>query len=197
MKLIIKETYDIDDFDFHIEAKREALKKFINKASQYFIDMGIVPTIEQVHDYVTSDRWAKVNIYDGANCKVQNPGWECLSLNKLCTNIRNMCSFNMNDIDESLVTENELYYTDTLDAIKDTLRRQFPELIVSIVNRPKRAVRVECEKELEDGNTLFNETFYIIEGSDGRIKALREYDKPVVFMDIDGVVNFFDEYLNS
>ena len=96
-----------------------------------------------------------------------------------------------------MIRENELYYTDTLDAIKDTLRRQFPELLVSIVNKPKRAVRVEAEKVLEDDNTLFNETFYIIEGSDGRIKALREYDKPVVFMDLDGVVNFFDEYLNS
>ena len=104
MKLIINETYDIEDFDFHIEAKRESLKKFINDASQYFIDMGIVPTIEQVHDYITADRWARGHIYNGANCEIQDPVWECLSLNKLCNNIRNMCSFNMNDIDESLVT---------------------------------------------------------------------------------------------
>ena len=62
-----------------------------------------------------------------------------------------------------------------------------------MVNKPKRAVRVESEKVLGD----FSETFYIIEGSDGRIKALREHDRPVVFVDVDGVINFFDDYLNS
>lgn len=96
------------------------------------------------------------------------------------------------------ILENEsVYYTDTLDAIKDNLERRFPELIVSMVNKPKRAVRVESEKVLGDRNTLFSETFYIIEGSDGRIKALREHDRPVVFVDVDGVINFFDDYLNS
>lgn len=95
------------------------------------------------------------------------------------------------------IRENEMYYTDTLDAIKDSLERQFPELIVDMVSKPKRAVRVESEKILDDGNTLFNETFYIFEGSDGRIKAVREHDRPVVFVDIDGVINFFDDYLNS
>ena len=93
------------------------------------------------------------------------------------------------------ISENEsIYYTDMLDAIKDSLERQFPELIVDMVSKPKRAVRVESEKVLGDGNT---ETVYIIEGSDGRIKALREHDRPVVFADVDGVINFFSDYLNS
>lgn len=95
------------------------------------------------------------------------------------------------DLDESVE------YTDTIDAIKDTLERQFPELIVRIVNKPRRAVRVESEKVLDDDNTLFNETFYIFKGSDGRIKAVREHDRPVVFVDVDGVINFFNDYLNS
>lgn len=88
-------------------------------------------------------------------------------------------------------------YTDTIDAIRNTLERQFPELIVSIVNKPRRAVRVESEKVLDDDNTLFNETFYIFKGSDGRIKAVREHDRPVVFVDVEGVINFFNDYLNS
>lgn len=105
----------------------------------------------------------------------------------------------LDSIDEEIDLKGNLgesvEYTDTIDAIKDTLKRQFPELIVSIVNKPRRAVRVESEKVLDDDNTLFNETFYIFEVSDGRIKAVREHDRPVVFVDVDGVVNFFDEYL--
>ena len=96
-----------------------------------------------------------------------------------------------------ILESNDFYYTDTLDAIKNSLERQFPELIVSMVSRPRRAVRVESEKVLDDNNTLFNETFYIFEGSDGRIKALREHDRPVVFVDVDGVIDFFNDYLNS
>ena len=107
----------------------------------------------------------------------------------------------LDSIDEEIDLKGDLgesvEYTDTIDAIKDTLERQFPELIVSIVNKPRRAVRVESEKVLDDDNTLFNETFYIFEGSDGRIKAVREHDKPVVFVDVDGVINFFNDYLNS
>lgn len=96
-----------------------------------------------------------------------------------------------------ILESDNFYYTDTLDAIKNSLERQFPELIVSMVTKPRRAVRVESEKVLGDENTLFNEVFYIIEGSDGRIKALREHDRPVVFVDVDGVINFFNDYLNS
>ena len=96
-----------------------------------------------------------------------------------------------------ILESNDFYYTDTLDAIKNSLERQFPELIVSMVSRPRRTVRVESEKVLDDNNTLFNETFYIFEGSDGRIKALREHDRPVVFVDVDGVIDFFNDYLNS
>lgn len=96
-----------------------------------------------------------------------------------------------------ILESSDFYYTDTLDAIKDSLKRQFPELIVSIVSRPRKAVRVESEKILDDGNTLFNETFYIFEGSDGRLKAVREHDRPVVFVDVDGVIDFFNDYLNS
>ena len=107
----------------------------------------------------------------------------------------------LDSIDEEIDLKGDLEesveHTDTIDAIKNTLERKFPELIVSIVNKPKRAVRVESEKILDDNNTLFNETFYIFKGSDGKIKALREHDRPVVFVDVDGVINFFNDYLNS
>lgn len=96
-----------------------------------------------------------------------------------------------------ILESGDFYYTNILDAIKDNLERQFPELIVSMVSKPRMAVRVESEKVLDDDNTLFSETFYIFEGSDGRLKAVREHDRPVVFVDVDGVIDFFNDYLNS
>lgn len=122
--------------------------------------------------------------------KIENISGTVHKMYKILDSIDEEIDLNGN-LDESVE------YTDTVDAIKDTLERQFPELIVSIVNKPRRAVRVESEKVLDDDNTLFNETFYIFEGSDGRIKAVREHDKPVVFVDVDGVINFFNDYLNS
>ena len=122
--------------------------------------------------------------------KVENISGTVHKMYKILDSIDEEIDLN-SDLDESVE------YTDTIDAIKDTLERQFPELIVSIVNKPRRAVRVESEKLLDDGNSLFDETFYIFEGSDGRIKAVREHDRPVVFVDVDGVINFFNDYLNS
>ena len=122
--------------------------------------------------------------------KIENISGTVHKMYKILDSIDEEIDLN-SDLDESVE------YTDTIDAIKDTLERQFPELIVSIVNKPRRAVRVESEKVLDDDNTLFNETFYIFEGSDGRIKAVREHDRPVVFVDVEGVINFFNDYLNS
>ena len=89
-----------ESFDPKLYAKRSEIKRFTNDAVQHFVENHIIPTIEQVEDYVTSDRWAKANIYDGEIGVAQN-GFEFVSLNDLCKNIQNLCSFNLDDMYES------------------------------------------------------------------------------------------------
>jgi hypothetical protein len=89
------------DLDLHIEAKKSSIKKFIRNAADHFVMMGYVPTFEQVYDYVSSDRWAKSCIYDGANCSATSGDFECVSLEDLCETIINICSFNVLDVYES------------------------------------------------------------------------------------------------
>ena len=95
MKLKIHES-----FEPCLYGKRETIKEFINKAVSYFTGRNIVPTIDQVEDYVTSDRWAKVNISDG-EIGYAKDGFEYIQLDDLCKNIQNLCSFNLDDIRES------------------------------------------------------------------------------------------------
>lgn len=89
------------DLDLHIEAKRSTLRKFINDTVSYFTSRNCVPTFEQVYDYISTDRWAKTNIYNGSNCSTQQRDFECLSIKDMCENIINLCSFNLADIYES------------------------------------------------------------------------------------------------
>lgn len=89
------------DLDLHIEAKRSTLKKFINDAVSYFTSRNCVPTFEQVYDYISTDRWAKSNIYNGSDCTIQQRDFECLSIKDMCENIINLCSFNLADMYES------------------------------------------------------------------------------------------------
>ena len=89
-----------ESFDPKLYAKRSEIKRFTNDAVQHFVENHIIPTIEQVEDYVTSDRWAKANIYDGEFGIAKN-GFEFISLNDLCKNIQNLCSFNLDDMYES------------------------------------------------------------------------------------------------
>jgi len=90
------------DFDLHVEAKRETLKKFITQTVKHFTSVNIIPTISQIYDYITEDRWFKVHVYDGARCGVSRKDWECLSIKDFCQNIQNLCSFNLDDTNESL-----------------------------------------------------------------------------------------------
>lgn len=89
-------------FDLHVEAKRTSLKSFINSCVDYFVQRNTIPTIEQVYDYISEDRWFKTHVYNDEFCTAMDPGYECLSIEDVCKNIQNMCSFNLNDIyDES------------------------------------------------------------------------------------------------
>lgn len=124
VRLIKEDIYN--DWDFHVEARRDSLKKFINDTVKHFTEIRVVPTLDQIMDYVTSDRWFKTCIYDGANCNVKQRGWECLPLKDVCDNIQNLCSFNLDDMYESYEGERRWVSTDVEKPIawklKDYLR---------------------------------------------------------------------------
>jgi hypothetical protein len=88
------------DFNPVLYGKRETIKRFVDDAISYFSTKRYVPTIEQIEDYVTSDRWARSNMSDGIVGDAK-PGFEYISLDDLCTNIQNLCSFNLDDVYES------------------------------------------------------------------------------------------------
>ena len=93
------------DSDLHVEAKRTSLKSFINSCVDYFVQRNTIPTIEQVYDYISADRWFKTHVYNDEFCTAMSPDYECLSIEDVCKNIQNLCSFNLNDIyDESCST---------------------------------------------------------------------------------------------
>ena len=89
------------DWDLHVEARSPELKKFINNSAGHFIGMGVVPTIDQVYDFITADRWFKANVYDDAGCNLKQRGWSCMSLRDVCANIQDQCSYVASDFDES------------------------------------------------------------------------------------------------
>lgn len=124
VRLIKEDIYN--DWDFHVEARRDSLKKFINDTAKHFTEIRVVPTLDQIMNYITTDRWFKTCIYDGANCKVKQRGWECLPLKDVCDNIQNLCSFNLDDIYESVEGERRWVSTDVEKPIawklKDYLR---------------------------------------------------------------------------
>lgn len=99
----------------------------------------------------------------------------------------------------TLVKE-EVEYTDIIDAVYDQLRRKYNNddrfVDISIVKKPRRAVRVETEKEL-DGNNLYSETRYILLGNDNVLTMISENDKSRKFIDVEAVLDFFDEYINE
>lgn len=99
MKLTIHES-----FEPCLYGKRDTIKKFINKAVSHFTGKNIVPTLAQVEDYVTADRWAKANISDGKIGYAED-GFEYIQLDDLCKNIQNLCSFNLDNIRESNATK--------------------------------------------------------------------------------------------
>ena len=102
MKLSIHEAYSWEQDDFYpvLYGKRETIKQFIDKAVSYFTKGTSIPTLEQIEEYVTADRWAKANISDGEVGHAQ-PGFELIPVEDLCKNILNLCSFNMDDMYES------------------------------------------------------------------------------------------------
>ena len=88
------------DFNPVLYGKRETIKRFVNDAVSYFSTKRYVPTIEKIEDYVTSDRWVRSNMSDDIVGDAK-PRFEYISLDDLCTNIQNLCSFNLDDVYES------------------------------------------------------------------------------------------------
>ena len=88
----------LSDIDFNptLYGKRVTIKKFINDAVSYFLSKGTVPTLDEIEDYVTADRYVKANIYDRQFGRASD-GFEFVPLDDLCKNIQNLVSFSQDD----------------------------------------------------------------------------------------------------
>ena len=79
----------------------------------------------------------------------------------------------------------DVEYTDIVDAVYDQLKRKYNNderfVDISIVKKPRRAIRVETEKDLGKGN-LYSETRYILQGNDNVLTIISENDKPIKFI---------------
>ena len=193
--IILKESPD-----FVLYGSRTKIKDLINRAVSNFTKANVIPTLNQVENFVTADRWAKVNISD-SKIGFAKDGFEFITLDDLCKNIQNLCAFNLNDLDESIKedVDGELFYTSEIDAIYNELKRNFDkrELEVKKVYKPKYAVRVTTMKELPN-NHEYVEDFYIFLGTDdNRITMVSEDRKMLKFIDVEAVIDFFYEYLNA
>lgn len=123
MVRLIKESYNSNDF---VCGPRNELSRFINEMSQYFIDMSVVPTYEQVYDYIMGDVWAVNHIISNRDKEPRVYGYECLSVDSIYENVKNLCSFNLSDMYESYGGDRRWVSTDVEKPIawklKDYLR---------------------------------------------------------------------------
>lgn len=185
----------------YLAETRVFLKQYTDELVSQFCEKGYVPMLGEIVDTIYTDLTPKS--YEEA--KLYNrPGVEVICVNDLAKNIQNLCSFNLDDDDmyESikLKIKEDVEYTDTIDAIYDTLKRTYRGddrfVDIKIVNKPRRAVRVETEKELEDGTTFSMDRYIYVDDSD-RITMVSKDDKTRKFVDVDAVLDFFDEYIEE
>lgn len=207
IKLGEYKNFRSDDFtplseveDMYVAVDRAYIRRYTDKLVSEYCRTGIIPTMNQIYARLYKD----LDFKDYEEAQDENKrGVEVLSGRDIAKNIQNLCSFNLDDdIYESikLKIKEDVEYTDTIDAIYDILKRTYRGddrfVDIKIVNKPKRAVRVETEKELEDG-TNFNMDRYIYVDDSNRITMMSKDDKTRKFVDVDAVLDFFDEYLNS
>jgi hypothetical protein len=183
----------------YVAETRIFLKEYTDERVDYYCEKGYVPTEEEVivdiYEDLTPMSYDEAQLYNRS-------GVEILSVDDLAKNIQNLVSFNLDEIDESLKLKirEEVEYTDTIDAIYDILKRKYRNddrfVEIKVVNKPRRAVHVETEKEIEDGETFNMDRYIYVDDSD-RITMVSKDDKTRKFVDVEAVSDFFDEYLNS
>lgn len=192
----------------YVAETRVFLKEYTDERVEYYCGNGYIPTIEEIvtdiYEDLTPMSYDEAQLYN-------RKGVEVLSVDELAQNIQNLVSFNLDEIDESIkkprklrIKESgDLYYTNLLDGIYDTLKREFrnDERFVEIKkvsgpNGSRPAVRVETEHLLSDGNTLFTDVFYILD-KDGIITMYDNDSKVRKFMDLEALRDFFYDFLDQ
>lgn len=123
MVRLIKESHDSNDY---VCGPRRELQQFMSYVAQDFIDKNIIPTYEQVYDYIINDVWANSHIISNRTEQPNVYGYECLSIDSIYENIKNLCSFNLSDMYESYEGDRRWVSTDVEKPIawklKDYLR---------------------------------------------------------------------------
>lgn len=96
------------------------------------------------------------------------------------------------------ITESEIYYTNELDAIQDTIKKNFPNFDVHIARGkyPFISVRVTKNANKNIQHRLLD-LFTIRQEADGRITCTCPTYDDAEFFDLIGIVNYFDDYLNN
>ena len=190
-----------DVANMYVTVDRAYIRRYTDKLVSEYCRAGIIPTINQIYARLYKD----LDFKDYGEAQDENTrGVEVLSGRDIAKNIQNLCSFNLDDDDmyESIKPKfkEDVEYTDTIDAIYDTLKRTYRGddrfVDIKLVNKPRRAVRVETEKELEDGTTFNMDRYIYVDDSD-RITMVSKDDKTRKFVDVDAVLDFFYEYIEE
>lgn len=96
------------------------------------------------------------------------------------------------------ITESEMYYTNALDAIQDTIKKNFPNFDVKIARGKYPFVSVRVTKNANKNiHHRPSDMFVIRKESDGRITCTCDTYYDADFYDLVGIVNYFNDYLND
>ena len=96
------------------------------------------------------------------------------------------------------ITEGEMYYTNELDAIQDTIKKNFPNFDVHIARGKYPFVSVRVTKKANKNiQHRLSDMFTIRQEADGRITCTCSTYDNAEFFDLIGIVNYFNDYLNN
>lgn len=100
---LIRESVD-DIKNKYIAEDRKEIKKYIDKVVSDFVKDEIIPTMNQIYNRISKDH--DFMSYEDAK-KKNKKGVEILSGEDIAKNIQNLCSFNLDDMNESAKTIKE------------------------------------------------------------------------------------------
>ena len=132
--------------DNYIVEKRKYITDYTNRVVDRIIKTGTIPTIDSIASKIYND--FETFSYEEA-LALNNSGIEVLSVYDMAKNIQNLCSFNLDELDEDIDTDSEkkeysVCYLDGDD----------PSEQVEIFEGTEDELRDYCSDLEEDGNTI-------------------------------------------
>lgn len=94
---LIRESSDDIKYKYIAEDRKE-IKKYIDKVVSDFVKDEIIPTMNQIYNRISKDH--DFMSYEDAE-KKNKKGVEVISGEDIAKNIQNLCSFNLDDMNES------------------------------------------------------------------------------------------------